>query len=146
MRHDFVIAMKAVIIRDEHVLVLRRSAKEIASSRMGHREPWDFPGGSIHFSESTMTGLQREIREETGLQVSMGEPISVFDVIKNQIHLCIITCSCQWMGQEVQLSEEHEDFFWVTKNEIENMDLPRWMKRDIFRGFNMVDKSMSFDS
>ena len=134
MKREFAIAVKGVIVREDRALVLHRSKKEMESSYMNRHQKWDLPGGGLHFSERTEVGLLREVFEETGLQVEVGEPISVFDVIRGQIHLCILTYICFWKQGEVQLSEEHEAFFWMTKEDIRNSKMPFWMKRDLFRG------------
>lgn len=35
---------------------------------------WEFPGGKIHVDESSLTALQRELREELGIEVTAAEP------------------------------------------------------------------------
>ena len=69
MRGGFALAAKAVIIRGDKALVLRRSEKEIKKSYVNKDEPWDLPGGSVRYSESAAECLFREVREETSLQL-----------------------------------------------------------------------------
>lgn len=135
MKRDFAVAVKAVIIKENKALVLCRSKHEMEGSFMNSHQKWDLPGGGLHFYEKAEEGLLREIREETGLEVSVGPPLSLFDAIKYHIHLCIFTYACQWKGGEVRLSDEHESFLWMTEAEIEKSDLPHWMKRDLRGGF-----------
>ena len=135
MKRDFSVAVKAVIIKENRVLVLCRSKHEMETSYMNSYQKWDLPGGGLHFFEKGEDGLRREIREETGLQVEIGVPLSLFDAIKHHIHLCIFTYVCTWTGGEVRLSPEHEAFFWMTEEEAERSELPHWMKRDICAGF-----------
>jgi hypothetical protein len=96
--------------------------------------------GGLHFYERAEDGLHREIREETGLEAAIGPPVSLFDVIKYHIHLCIFTYACRWLEGEVRLSGEHEAFYWLTEDEAEESDLPSWLKRDIHRAFAAVGK------
>lgn len=144
MKRDFAVAVKAVIIKDEKVLVLIRSRGEMECSYMNNHQKWDLPGGGLHFYERSQEGLEREIREETGMEVFVGEPISLFDVIKNHIHLCIFTYACLWKKGEVVLSNEHEAFFWMTEEEVLESHLPHWMKRDLLRVLKRK-KYMEFD-
>ena len=55
-------AVQALVVRDGRVLLARRD-----------REPgegkWDLPGGFLEEGEEPLAGLQRELREETGLEV-----------------------------------------------------------------------------
>lgn len=91
------------------------------------------------FLRKAEDGLLREIREETSLSVEIGRPVSMFDIIRNQIHLCIFTYAAVWTGGEVQLSKEHDGFLWLHKDEVEESELPHWMKRDIFRALEAVE-------
>ncbi|WP_312071865.1 NUDIX hydrolase [Anaerotignum propionicum] len=136
MKRDFAIAVKAVIVKDEKVLVLSRSQDEMNCSYMNNKQKWDLPGGGLHFYEHAQDGLCREIKEETNLEVFVGEPVSLFDVIKNHIHLCIFTYACRWKGGSVLLSEEHDAFVWMTKEEVTLSALPNWMKRDLLRALD----------
>ena len=140
MKRDFAVAVKAVIIKEDKALVLCRSKVEMQSSYMNSRQKWDLPGGGLHFYERAEDGLHREIREETGLEAAIGPPVSLFDVIKYHIHLCIFTYACRWLEGEVRLNGEHEAFYWLTEDEAEESDLPSWLKRDIHRAFAAVGK------
>ncbi len=140
MKRDFAVAVKAVIIKEDKALVLCRSKVEMQSSYINSRQKWDLPGGGLHFYERAEDGLHREIREETGLEAAIGPPVSLFDVIKYHIHLCIFTYACRWLEGEVRLSGEHEAFYWLTEDEAEESDLPSWLKRDIHRAFAAVGK------
>lgn len=130
IKRDFSVAVKAVVIRDNQFLVLRRSKKEIESSYMNNHEKWDLPGGGIRYFEKAEDGLLREVMEETGLNVTIIKPISLFDAIKPHIHLCIFTYVCTYDSGEVQLSSEHDAYYWLTLEEAEEKELPRWMLRD----------------
>ena len=138
MKRDFAVAVKAVIIKENKALVLCRSKHEMEGSFMNSHQKWDLPGGGLHFFERAEEGLRREIREETNLEVVIGQPLSLFDAIKYHIHLCIFTYACRWKSGEVCLSAEHDDYFWVTEEEMEASELPHWMKRDIRAAFAAV--------
>lgn len=140
MKRDFAVAVKAVIIKENKALVLCRSKHEMECSYMNSHQKWDLPGGGLHFFEKAEEGLRREIREETDLHVSIGPPLSLFDAIKHHIHLCIFTYACTWTGGEVRLSPEHEAFFWMTEEEMEESELPHWMERDIRAAFASLRK------
>lgn len=135
MKRDFAVAVKAVIIKENKALVLCRSKDEMEGSFMNSHQKWDLPGGGVHFFEKSEEGLLREIKEETCLEVTIGKPLSLFDAIKHHIHLCIFTYVCTWKAGEVYLSDEHEAYYWMSEEEMEESELPRWMKRDIRAAF-----------
>ena len=42
---------------------------------------WEFPGGSVEFGERLAEALQREMREEYGIEIRVGELLDVVDHI-----------------------------------------------------------------
>ena len=43
------------------------------------RGVWEFPGGSVEFGETLADALRREIAEEFGIQIAVGELLDVVD-------------------------------------------------------------------
>ena len=116
------IACKAVIVKNGKVLVLREASYDEAT-QVGR---YGFPGGRLNPGEPFLDGLQREVREETGLVVSIGKPIFIgewFPVIKevkNQI--VAIFFVCEPITDVVTLSEEHDEYKWINLAESEEMN------------------------
>lgn len=62
-QHTFTVSAAAVITRsDGRILILKHAIRP--------RWAWGIPGGFIEHGESPDAGLRREIKEETGLQLS----------------------------------------------------------------------------
>ncbi|HEY6932281.1 MAG TPA: NUDIX domain-containing protein [Marmoricola sp.] len=64
----------AVIIRSDHIL-LSRLAPHLTSE-----ERWTLPGGGVEFGEHPRDSVVREVHEETGLAVEVGDTARVYDV------------------------------------------------------------------
>lgn len=139
MRSGFALAAKAVIVKDDKVLLLKRSENEMKTSLLYSNEVWDLPGGSIRFHENCTEGLLREISEETSVKVKVIKPLRIFDVIKNQIHMTICTYLCVYKGGEVILSDEHDAYFWLSISDAEKMNVPKWIINDIKRAVNEIN-------
>lgn len=67
------LAVKAVIRRDDTILLARLSSYAVESGR------WTLPGGGVDHGESPEEALVREIREETGLTATPGMLLGVND-------------------------------------------------------------------
>jgi 8-oxo-dGTP diphosphatase len=66
-----VIVSAGILVEDGRVLVTQRKAG-------GHLAGmWEFPGGKIEEGEDPRVGLARELREELGIDVEVGEIVDV---------------------------------------------------------------------
>ena len=103
---DSGIVAKVVIIDNENrVLMLTRSTyhKKFAGEL-------DLPGGHLKKDESLNKGLEREVKEETGLDVLMP---AFFKTVKNK-HFY----HARYDSQPVVLSDEHVDYKFYSKKEL----------------------------
>lgn len=67
------LAVKALVRRDDHVLLARLSAHAVETGA------WTLPGGGVDHGESPETALVREVEEETGLVATVGGLLGVHD-------------------------------------------------------------------
>ncbi len=67
------------------VLIVNRVHPEKTSD--GQVLSWAFPGGNIHTGETDEQALAREMKEETGYEVKVGEKISERDFMGLSTHL-----------------------------------------------------------
>jgi 8-oxo-dGTP diphosphatase len=108
----FYVGQKAFINKNDEILVLRNPTEGV-----------DYPGGKIQQGENNLVeSLKREVREETGLEISVGEPFVTWisELPKNHYlagkKLLLIGYKCKYISGEVILSHEHDKFSWVTKD------------------------------
>jgi len=67
------LAAYALVRRDDEVLLTRISASG------AHPGAWTLPGGGVDHGESPAAALVREVREETGLEATVGDLLGVHD-------------------------------------------------------------------
>jgi phosphoglycolate phosphatase-like HAD superfamily hydrolase/ADP-ribose pyrophosphatase YjhB (NUDIX family) len=82
---------------------------------------WGIPGGKIKWGEPAKTALRREIKEETGLDVTDIQFALVQDCIHSRefyrdAHFVLLnyTCRCAGKPPRVKLNHEAREFRWVT--------------------------------
>lgn len=71
------VGVGAVIVDSQGRLFLARRGPQAKNER----GLWEFPGGSVEFGERLAQALAREIREEYGVEIAVGELLDVVDHI-----------------------------------------------------------------
>ncbi len=87
---------------------------------------WEIPGGKLEYGENPMRGAEREIEEEAGINVDVGEPLSVmgYEHLIRGIQYIQINYLCLPVGEpKVKLSHEHSDFAWITFEDLKNYNI-----------------------
>jgi 8-oxo-dGTP diphosphatase len=100
---DHPLSVKAVVIHDGHALLL-----------LNERGEWDLPGGRPDPGEDHRAALKREVREETGLEVEVGDALDehLFEVLPDRF-VRILPFACRLIGGgSVVLSHEHLATRW----------------------------------
>lgn len=116
------VAAKAMIVNGKgEVLIVRESAIDQGNTMVGL---WGLPGGRLEPGESFFDALDREVMEEVGLKIKPIKPIDIgeWSPIVNGMPRQIIAMFilCKPITNEVILSDEHDEYAWVNKNELKN--------------------------
>jgi A/G-specific adenine glycosylase len=96
----------AVVRRDGRYLLARRPVEGLLGGM------WEFPGGKQEPGEDLPAALQREIREELGAQVQVGEPLGVYRHAYSHFRITLHAFECTLDGREPQPLEASE-LAWV---------------------------------
>lgn len=100
--HRRIPVVGAVIVHAGEVYCARRGTGELAGL-------WEFPGGKVEPGESPSGALVREIREELGCIVEVGEPITTTEQHYDFAVISLTTFYCRLVEGSPQLSEHTED-------------------------------------
>ncbi len=111
------IAPKAVIGNSEgQVLILREASAETYSGNTQSGR-YQLPGGKLDPGETFEACLKREVLEETGLDIELGEPLLVGEwrpVVRGaQQQIIGVFVAATAKTEEVRLSGEHDGYEWI---------------------------------
>jgi len=99
---------KIILLNDKDEIFMIKSA-------LGDfKGEWDLPGGHIHDDETSVDGLKREVKEETGLDIEKPQ-----EAFKEQ-RITYFKASAP--DSKITLSNEHSEYGFFTIDEIEKED------------------------
>ncbi len=105
-------AVAAVILKGDKVLLAKRAGEP-------SKGQWSLPGGIIEVGETHVAALKREIREETGLQIEVGELVKVIDRIvldskgRVKYHYVILDYWAEYKGGIARAASDALSIMWV---------------------------------
>ena len=115
-----VVGVGVAVVEEGKMLLIQRG-----------REPgkglWAVPGGKVDWGESMRDAARREVLEETGLDVDVGDVVWVGEVVTDQDHLVLIDFAGSVIGGELVAADDADDARWVPFDEIPGYALTRTM-------------------
>jgi len=103
------LAVSAAIFRDGKILLVRRA-------RSPAKGFYSLPGGRVEFGETLHAALHREVGEETALKIEIVDLAAWREVVPGSTgggHYLIMSFAVRWIGGEVMLNDEHDDYKWL---------------------------------
>jgi 8-oxo-dGTP diphosphatase len=107
----------ALIVENKKVLIARRALGQ------SHALKWEFPGGKVEPNETPQMSLAREIQEELGFEIVVGDFCASN---RFQYKDFIIELSAYWATRTAEthpLLSVHDDVRFVDPEELRNYDL-----------------------
>jgi mutator protein MutT len=115
------VSFKALIVKEGKALFARETNQSTGVSK------WELPGGRLHEGETIEQCIQREMQEELGIQVTIGELVYCFPNVSSsgKNHFIIIFRAEPVSGQMPKVNTpDIDEIRYIGKEEIEA--LPLW--------------------
>ena len=125
------VGVGGVVIDNGRALLIRRASPPLEGQ-------WSIPGGMLELGETLTQGVERELAEETGLQVNVAELLEVFerifpappnadgtagDISRPQYHFVILDYLCELQGGTLCAGSDALEFAWTREEELVKFDL-----------------------
>ncbi len=125
------ICVGAALFRGDRLLLLRRS-----SALEAFPGTWDIPGGHVQEGESLLGALRREVREETGLAVTVERPFhaGTFDYPRargRQSRTVEVDFICTVRSKRDPRLDpaEHTSFAWIRRYDARRYPAPELLRK-----------------
>lgn len=128
----FNFAQKAFIVKEEKLLMVKKSKDDPKNPNK-----WEVPGGRMEFNETVEDHIKREVREEVGLDIKVGEPFAIWtwkinkkkdNGLIDEVQIVAVASLCYTESTNINDSGRVEDDYlsdtkWVPISDIMNYDL-----------------------
>jgi ADP-ribose pyrophosphatase len=128
------VAVGAVVFHHGRVLLVRRSNPPA-------QDQWAIPGGRVKLGESLRQAAEREIREETGVQVAAKDPVFTFEVIDRdsdgriRFHYLIVDLEADFKEGQPSPGDDAADAAWISPSELDALSVSATTRRLLYERY-----------
>jgi 8-oxo-dGTP diphosphatase len=132
-----VVGVGGVVIADGRALLVRRGHPPLEGE-------WSIPGGTLEVGEALLDAVRRELAEETGIEVRVGDLIEVFERIfpdgegRPKYHFVILDYLCQAIRGVARPGSDVTDVAWAAESDLPKYSLTPTATRVVKRAFEMA--------
>ena len=122
-----IVAVGAAVCWGGRLLVVQRG-------KAPSKGVWTVPGGAVDLGETMREAAAREVAEECGIQIEVGEVVGILDnIIRDErehapprirYHYAIVDFAARYVGGTLTPSDELFDAAWVSPDELDAYRVP----------------------
>ena len=132
-----IVAVGGVVVHESRVLLIRRGQPPMEGR-------WSIPGGILKLGETIAEGIERELREETGVQVRVLELIEIYEKVFRdrddllQYHFVILDYLCEFVEGTAEPGGDVTEVQWASEQELDGLALTGAAKHVICKAFSTL--------
>ena len=85
---------------------------------------WEFPGGKVELGETIPACIQREIQEELGIEIEVGDRLIIIDHTYSHFHVTLNVHHCKHLSGEPQ-PLQCDEIRWVELADLDSYPFPK---------------------
>ena len=125
MKRGYGLTVRGVIKNsDGEILLLKRHPKSRTDPEM-----WELPGGKVEKGEHFADALVREIKEETNLNVTVGDFCEAIQNDYSHKRTVQLMMYLEDVEGTVKISEEHTEYMWASIEKIRGLEISTSLKK-----------------
>lgn len=117
-----IVGVGVVVWHDDRVLLIKRGKPPRAGQ-------WSLPGGAQKLGETLKEAARREVFEETGIEIELGDIIATLDLIERddagrvRHHYTLVDFVAQGLQSDLRPGDDAADARWFSRADIDRLDL-----------------------
>lgn len=124
------IAVGAIVVKDGRLLMVQRAHDPGAGL-------WSLPGGRLEHGEYLAAALQREVSEETGLDVEVRDLVGILEVVGDPHYVILDYFAEVTTDDDPVAADDVSDARWVPLDEVASLPCtPRF--QETMRGWGVL--------
>jgi 8-oxo-dGTP diphosphatase len=144
-REQPTVGVGGVVIVGDRVVLIRRGTAPLKGR-------WSIPGGRLEWGETLAEGVRRELREETGLDVRVGELIEAFERMfrarggRPRYHFIILDFLCEAGPGRLRPGGDVTEVALAREHDLARYHLTEAATRVIRKAFQMARRRLGRDA
>jgi len=129
-------SVAACVFKGNNILVIKRAQPPSQGL-------WSVPGGMVELGETIQETAKREIYEECGIEIDVGEVFHVANLIVPdekglvRFHYVITYILADYVSGIARPSSDASDIQWVTYEQLNNLDMSPVVRENMVKAFQV---------
>jgi 8-oxo-dGTP diphosphatase len=104
-------------------------------------DEWSIPGGAVELGETWREAAEREVREECGIEIAVGDVLDAINIIERdpdgriRYDYAIVDFMASYQGGDPKANSDAADVRWVTREQLDQYPMNPQTREMLLRAF-----------